>query len=482
VDLQLRVGLNSGQVIAGEIGWGPFGYTAVGEQVGIAQRMESVAPPGGVMLSESTARLVQDSAVLSDPQFVHVKGSRDQVPARLLLCMRSRTAIDRRQSTFVGRTREIAALADQLERAISGEGRVVVVVGSPGIGKSRIASELAILARDRGVDVITAQCQSHAIDVPLGVAARLLRETFGVGETEPSVARAKLRALFADSDGDDVLLLEDLLGVADPGDPMPNIPPDAGRRRLGRLINTALLERSAPALYVVEDVHWIDEASDALLADLIFVLAQNRSMVLVTHRPEYQGALLQATSTTTIGLAPLADVDTRALVTELLGPQRSAAALVPQICDHARGNPFFAEEIVRDLAERGVLTGTRGAYICPGGSAEVKVPATLEAAIAARIDRLDAAAKQTLNSAAVVGSPFDADMIATIVDGDTDRYLAALVDAELIDQTKREPRVEYVFRHPVLRTVAYESQLKSVRVIADRFAVWRQVTAADAAA
>jgi adenylate cyclase len=464
VDLRLRVGLNSGQVIAGEIGSGPVGYTAVGEQVGIAQRMESVAPPGRVMLSESTARLVQDSAVLSDPQFVNVKGARDQVPARLLLGVRNRTAIERRQSTFVGRTSEIAALAGHLERAISGEGRVVMVVGPPGIGKSRIAGEIATLAHDRGVDVISAQCQSHAIDVPLGVAARLLRETFGVGGTEPNVARAKLRALFADSDGDDVLLLEDLLGVADPGDPMPNIPLDASRRRLARLINTALLERSAPALYVVEDVHWIDEASDALLAELIFVLAQNRSMVLVTHRPEYQGALLQATSTTTIGLAPLADVDTRALVTEFLGLQHSAAALVPQICDHARGNPFFAEEIMRDLAERGVLTGTRGAYTCRGGLAEVKVPATLEAAIAARIDRLDAAAKQTLNSAAVVGSPFDADMIATIVDGDTDRYLAALVDAEFIDQTKREPRVEYAFRHPLLRTVAYESQLKSARV------------------
>ena len=464
VDLRLRVGLNSGQVIAGEIGSGPFAYTAVGEQVGIAQRMESLAPPGGVMLSESTARLAQDSAVLGDPQVVHVKGAGDRVPARLLLGVRSRTAIERRQSTFVGRRSEIATLAGHLERAISGEGQVVMVVGSPGIGKSRIASQMATLARGRGGDVISAECQSHAVDVPLGVAARLLRETFGVGGTEPNIARAKLRALFADSDGDDVLLLEDLLGVADPGDPMPNIPLDASRRRLARLINTALLERSAPVLYVVEDVHWIDEASDALLAELIFVLAQNRSMVLVTHRPEYRGALLQATSTTTIGLAPLADVDTSALVTELLGPQQSTASLVPQICDHARGNPFFAEEIVRDLAERGVLTGSRGAYTCPGGSAEVKVPATLEAAIAARIDRLDPAAKQTLNSAAVVGTPFDADMIATIVDGDTDRYLAALVDAELIDQTKGEPRVEYAFRHPLLRTVAYESQLKSARV------------------
>ena len=196
VDLQLRVGLNSGQVIAGEIGSGPFAYTAVGEQVGIAQRMESVAPPGGVMLSESTARLVQDSAVLSDPQFVHVKGARDRVPARLLLGVRRRTAIERRQSTFVGRTSEIATLAGHLERAISGEGQVVMVVGSPGIGKSRIASQMATLARDRGADVISAECQSHAMDVPLGVAARLLRETFGVGGTRTQCRPGQASGIF----------------------------------------------------------------------------------------------------------------------------------------------------------------------------------------------------------------------------------------------------------------------------------------------
>jgi adenylate cyclase len=465
IELRLRVGLNSGRVVAGEIGSTARVYTAIGEQVGMAQRMESVAPPGRVMVSESTALLVQDHAVLSDPQLVHVKGVRDPVPARLLLDAGRETAEMRReQSTLVGRSRELATLTGELERVISGRGRVVEIVGSPGIGKSRIAAETARLASERGAEVISANCESHATDVPLGVAARLLQETFGVGETEPSVARMKLRALFAGNDADDVLLLEDLLGIRDVADPIPDIAPQASRRRVERLINTVLLERKSPAMYVVEDVHWIDEASDAVLAELISVLSRSPSMVLVTHRPEYHGALLQATSPTTIVLAPLTDGDTSALVNELLGPHESAAALVAQICEQADGNPFFAEEIVRDLAARGVLTGTRGAYACPAHPAEVTVPATLEAAIAARIDRLDTTVKQTLNTAAVAGASFDAYLIATVVDGDTDASLAALVEAELIDQTRRAPHGQYAFRHPLIRTVAYESQLKAVRL------------------
>jgi adenylate cyclase len=465
IELRLRVGVNSGKVVAGEIGSTARAYTAIGEQVGMAQRMESAAPPGGVMVSESTALLVQDHALLSDPQLVHIKGVRGPVPGRLLLDAGRETGeTHREQSTLVGRSRELATLTRELERAISGCGRVVEIIGSPGIGKSRIAAETARLASERGVEVITANCESHATDVPLGVASRLLQETFGVGETEPSVARMKLRALFAGCDADDVLLFEDMLGIRDVADPMPDIAPQASRRRVGRLINTALLERKSPAMYVVEDVHWIDEASDAMLAELISVLSRSPSIVLVTHRPEYRGALLQATSPTTIRLGPLTDGDTSALVNELLGPHESTAALIAQICEQADGNPFFAEEIVRDLAAREVLTGTRGAYACPAHPAEVTVPATLEAAIAARIDRLDTAVKRTLNTAAVVGASFDAHLIATVVDGDTDASLAALVEAELIDQTRRAPHSQYAFRHPLIRTVAYESQLKAVRV------------------
>ena len=197
VDLQLRVGLNSGQVIAGEIGSGPFGYTAVGEQVGMAQRMESVAPPGGVMLSASTARLVAGAAVLGEAEMVRIKGADKPVSAYRLLGVSDR---DRRaagaESALVGRRWEMAAVESLLERAIDGHGTVVTVVGSPGIGKSRLVREVAGMAAARGVEVFTAYCESHATDVPFQVVARLLRAATGVRGLDGAAARARVRARF----------------------------------------------------------------------------------------------------------------------------------------------------------------------------------------------------------------------------------------------------------------------------------------------
>src|SRR5208283_2413623 len=181
VDLQLRVGLNSGQVIAGEIGSGPFGYTAVGEQVGMAQRMEAVAPPGGVMLSASTARLVRGAAALGEPELVQIKGADEPVSAHRLLGMgEQHRAAWHAESTLVGRRWEMSAVEGLLDRAIDGHGAVVGVVGSPGIGKSRLVREVAAMAGRRGVEVFTTFCESHTSEVPFHAVARLLRAATGV--------------------------------------------------------------------------------------------------------------------------------------------------------------------------------------------------------------------------------------------------------------------------------------------------------------
>ena len=176
IDLRLRVGLNSGQVIAGEIGSGAFGYTAIGEQVGMAQRMESVAPPGGVMLSASTARLVEGAAALGEPELVQIKGADEPVPARRLLGMGDQhRGVGRVESNLVGRRWEMAAVEGLLHRAVDGHGAVVGVVGPPGIGKSRLVREVAAMAGRRGVEVFTAFCESHTSQVPFHAVARLLR-------------------------------------------------------------------------------------------------------------------------------------------------------------------------------------------------------------------------------------------------------------------------------------------------------------------
>jgi adenylate cyclase len=463
VDLRLRVGLNSGEVIAGEMGSGQFGYAAVGEQVGMAQRMESVAPPGGVMLSASTARLVDGAASLGEVELVRIKGAEEPVPARRLLGMADGRSVGRAESNLVGRRWEMAAVEGLLDRAIDGRGAVVGVVGSPGIGKSRLVREVTAMAAARGVEVFTAFCESHASDVPFRVVAALLRAATGVRGLDNAAARAGVRAQFPDADPEDVLLLEDLLGIADPEVALAKVDPDARRRRLTALVNAASLARKTPAVYVVEDLHWIDEVSESMIAGFVSVISQTHSLVLVSYRPEYRGALSRVPGAQSIALGPLSDSETAALVLQLLGPDRSAGGLATMIAERAAGNPFFVEEMVRDLAERGVLTGARGDYVCQVDHAaigQVAVPATLQATIAARIDRLALAAKQTLHAAAVIGLRFGAEQLA-LLDGEAE--LGELIAADLIDQVRFTPYAEYAFHHPLIRTVAYETQLKSDR-------------------
>ena len=462
LDLRLRVGLNSGEVIAGGIGSGAFGYAAVGQQVGMAQRMESVAPPGGVMLSASTARLVEGAASLGERELVRIKGAQEPVPARRLLGMGDgQRAGGRAESNLVGRGVEMAAVEGLLDRAIDGHGVVVGVEGPPGIGKSRLVREVTAMAAARGVEVFNAFCDSHASDIPFYVVARLLRAATDVGDLDTGAARAGVRAQFPDADPEDVLLLEDLLGIADPEVALAKIDPDARRRRLTALVNAASLARKAPAVYVVEDLHWIDQVSESLVADFVAVVPQTHSLVLISYRPEYRGELSRVPDAQSIALAPLSDSETAALISQLLGSDRSVRGLAAMIAEKAAGNPFFVEELVRDLAERGVLTGARGNYVCRVDNADTVVPATLQATIAARIDRLLLAAKQTLHAAAVIGLRFGAEQLALL---DSQAEVGELIAAELVDQVRFTPRAEYAFRHPLIRTVAYQTQLKADRV------------------
>ena len=460
--LQLRVGLNSGRVIAGEIGSGAMGYAATGETVGFAQRMESVAPPGGVMLSESTARLVEHTVMLAEPEWVHIKGADEPVPARRLMGIGPRDGqLERVEASLVGRGWEMAALDAIVDRAIGGRGGVVNVVGPPGIGKSRTAREAAALAATREVEVFWAFCESHAQDIPFYAVTRLLRAASGVADLDDATARARLRAdLPADADPQDLLLLDDLLGIADPDMALPQIDRDARRRRLTALINTAWLARTAPALFIIEDAHWIDAASESMLADLITVIPRTPSMVLITARPEYEGALTRVRGAQSIALAPLGDSDTAVLLGELLGSDPSVGGLTAIISERAAGNAFFAEEMVRELVQRGVLAGKRSDYVCRVDVAELSVPSTVQAAIEARIDRLSTPAKRTLNAASVIGARFESELLAAL---GIDAVFDELLNLELIDQVRFTPHAEYAFHHPLIRAVAYESQLKSDR-------------------
>ena len=424
------------------------------------------------MLSASTARLVDGAAALGEPEMVRIKGVDEPVVAQRLLGMEDRRRlIERAESDLVGRGWERLALEGLLDRAVEGHGAVVGFAGPPGIGKSRLVREVAAIARRRGVEVFTAFCESHTSQVPFHAVARLLRAAMGVEGLDGSVARDRVRGQAPDdADPEDLVLLDDLLGIADPEVPLPNIDPEARRRRLTALVNSAWLAREFPAIYVVEDVHWIDDVSQSMVAEFLTVSTHTPSLVLITYRPEYRGALTQVAGAQTIALAPLSDSESAALVSGLLGADASLSELADTIAGRAAGNPFFAEEIVRELAERGVLRGEPGAYISTADVGEVSVPATLQATIAARIDRLDPRAKRTLSAAAVVGSRFGLDLLEVL---GIEPTVADLVAAALIHQVGFTKQPEFAFYHPLIRAVAYETQLKS-----DRTELHRRVAAA----
>jgi adenylate cyclase len=408
--------------------------------------------------------------VLSAPEMVPIKGVDGPVAACRLVGIPERRQGRRDPPALIGRTSELNTIGELLDEAFGGAGRVIGVLGLPGMGKSRLVVESAALAGNLGAEVFFTYCESHTCDVPFHAVTGLLRARLGLDNIDNAAARARVRDRIPRGDPEDLLLLDELLGIRDPEAAFPDIDPDARRRRLTALIHSAWLTQTAAALYVIEDAHWIDRVSESMFGELLSVIGQTPSAVLITYRPEYAGALADVTGAQTISLGPLSDAETGALLDELLGADPSVTAIKELISGRAGGNPFFAQEMVRDLAERGVLDGDRGGYRSATDIAEVTVPATLHATLAARIDRLDVRAKRTLNAAAVIGSRFDSDLLSSVVDGPR---VAPLIEADLMEQVAATPRTEYAFRHPLIRAVAYESQLKS-----DRAALHRRLAAA----
>ena len=281
-----------------------------------------------------------------------------------------------------------------------------------------------------------------------------------INDLDTAAARSRVRDQFLDADPEDLVLLDDLLGIRDTETALPDIAPDARRRRLTALVNAASLARAEPAVYVIEDMHWIDEVSESMLAEFLAVIPQTPALMLITYRPEYRGALSRVADAQSVALRPLNDAHSSALTAQLLGADPTVGELAAQVSTRAAGNPFFVEEMVRDLAERDVVHGRPGAYVMRGDVTNVDVPATLHATIGARIDRLGSIAKHTLNAAAVIGARFDADLVGALAGA---VEVAPLIDAQLVEQVRFTPHAEYAFRHPLIRTVAYESQLKSYR-------------------
>jgi adenylate cyclase len=397
--------------------------------------------------------------VLGERETVHIKGVDVGVPARRLISADVEHRLKPRQeSRLVGRRSEKSTIAGLLDRAGAGTGTVITVTGRPGVGKTRLVREAVAIARSSGFEVFVTYCEPHTRDVPLQVISRLLRAIFGIVGLPPEEARTRVRSQIPEAGAEDLQLLDDLLGIC--GGPCPDIDPDARRRRLVELIKTVSLARPAPAIYLVEDVQWIDSVSESLLADFAAMVPRMRATLLVVYRPQYSGSLSAITGAHPVKLEPLCDSHIGELINGLLGTDPSVAGLPAVITERAAGLPFAAEEIVRDLVERGELEGDPGAYVCVREVGDIHVPASLQTIIGARIDRLTPTAKRTLHAAAVIGPRFDTDLLEILLDTPD---LVPLVEADLVEQVAATPQATYAFSHPLIHAVAYEVQLKAAR-------------------
>ena len=261
IELRLRIGLNSGQVIAGDIDSGSGGYTAIGVHVGMAQRMESAAPPGGVMISDTTAHLVSHVAVLGEPEMVRIKGSDSPVGAYRLLGTGDPARQRRHDTTLVGRTWELTAMTGILKQAMSGVGATVGVVGPPGIGKSRIASELSDIAARGGAEVFTTYCEAHAGDIPFHAVARLFRAVSASPALTP-IPHVPVSARDSTPPPSTTCYCSTTCSAS-------AIPVRRARNRPRRETTPThqpdqhrLAGPDTPTVYLIEDAHWIDDVSD----------------------------------------------------------------------------------------------------------------------------------------------------------------------------------------------------------------------------
>ncbi len=477
--VQIRVGLNSGEVVVRSIGSDlHMDYTAVGQTTHLAARMEQLAHPGTIRLSEHTRRLAEGFVHVSPLGRVPIKGLADPIDVfELTGAATSRTrfqvAAARGLTRFVGRATEIAALHEARERVDEGQGQVVAVIAEPGVGKSRLVWELTHSEPVQRWLVLESAAASHGKATPYRPVIDLFKVYFRVQDHDDAArirekVIGKLMAL-DEALAPDVVVFLSLLDVPVDDPRWEALDPLHRRRRTLDACKHLLVResRGQPLLLVFEDLHWIDSETQAFLDSLVEAVAGTRILLLVNYRPEYQHGWASKTPCTQFSLDALPPESADELLSLLLGSGPELDVLKRVLIERGEGNPFFLEEGVRTLVETGVLTGERGAYRLVTRPDLLKIPATIQSLLAARIDRLSPENKRVLQTAAVIGKDIPLRLLGAVAEAPgeiLDRQLSDLQAAEFLYQARRFPEeVEYTFKHALTHDVAYGGLLESQR-------------------
>ncbi|MGH8462264.1 MAG: adenylate/guanylate cyclase domain-containing protein [Stenotrophobium sp.] len=477
LNLSMRVGLNSGEVIVGRIGDDlRMDYTAQGHTVNLAARMEHICEPGRIYLSRYTARGVEGYFKLRDLGRMQVAGVDEPVEVYELeghgeLNTRLDRSLARFASRFVGREAEVATLQQALQRTRDGEGQVVAVVGNAGIGKSRLCHEFTQDCERQGITVHRATGVPYANALPMYPVQTLVRARLGLPAQASAVDVRRLVAgtLLMHEPAHAAILpvIFDFLGVAENRGPVPERT-EAQREQLLELLTTYLSCGDDHCLQVllVEDLHFLDAASEAFFARLAQRVRQSRTLLLLNYRPDYISEWLIPLLDEQVPVSALKAVQLEQLARSLLGADASVQDLATSIRERASGNPFFVEEAVQALADEGYLSGTPGVYQLARPVTQWPIADTVHALLATRIDRLPEAQKNLLQTAAVIGQEFPPVLLAEVTAQTIEscrESLQGLEDAGLVHQKHAAADSEYAFCHPLMQEVAYQTQLESHR-------------------
>jgi class 3 adenylate cyclase/tetratricopeptide (TPR) repeat protein len=478
VEVQIRVGLNSGEVVVRAIGNDlHMDYSAIGQTTHLAARMEQLAPPGTIRLTAETLRLVEGWVQVTPLGPVPVKGLIDPVAVFELAGAgptptRLQALAARGLTRFVGRDVELHSLHQALAQAVAGHGQVMAVVGEAGVGKTRLFHEFTHAFHTQGWLLLETNSTSYGKATPYLPVVDLLKAYVQIEDRDDRRRiREKLtgRLLTLDPALDPTLpALLSLLEVPVEDPHWQALDPSQRRQRTLDALKRLLLRESQgqPLVLVFENLHWIDAETQAFLDGLVESLPAARILMLVNYRPEYQHGWGHKTYYTQLRLDPLPPLSAEALLHGLLGDDAGLAPLKASLIERTQGNPFFLEESVRTLVETQGLVGERGAYRLARALPSIQVPATVQAVLAARIDRLPTAEKQLLQTAAVIGTEVPLALLQATAEAPEEPLrlgLTHLQAAEFLYETRLFPEIEYTFKHALTQQVAYETLLQERR-------------------
>jgi class 3 adenylate cyclase/predicted ATPase len=485
VNIQLRVGLNSGAVVVRSIRKDDLhtDYVPVGHSTSLAARMESLASPGSVVVSEYTHKFTEGYFEFKSLGATKVKGVSQPIDIYEVLGVspvqtRLQVAARRGLVRFVGRRQEVEQIERAWEQAQAGRGQIVAVMGEAGVGKSRLFHEFKLLVQKGGL-VLEAFSVSHGRAYAYLPLIELLKSYFQLTpQDDEQQRREKIasRVLALDRGLEDTLpYLLFLLGTAESSSPLRQMDPQIRQKRTLDAIKRLFLRESLnqPLLLIFEDLHWVDSETQSFLLLLGESLPSARMLLLVNYRPEYQHPWGNKSYYTQLRLDALTQKESEELLSSLLQEKArmlDAAPLRQFILAKTEGNPFFIEEIVQELVEERVLEHDGGEETRLSASVveNLHLPATVQAILAARIDRLPAAEKSLLQTLAVIGKEFSLTLIQQVMDQPENNLLSLLSHlqaAEFIYEQAAFPDVKYVFKHAFTQEVAYNSLLLEHRKV-----------------